>query len=50
MYSDIFVMIKQKSDNQHIEQCSLRLKRHSVIAQMKNLAQVTNHIIQRSQN
>ena len=50
MYSDIFVMIKQKSEKQHIEQSSLRLKRHSVIAQMKNLVQGMNHIKQRSQN
>ena len=45
MQSDIFAMIKQKSDNERMGQSSLSLKRpYYSIALMKNLAQGMNDI------
>ena len=44
MQSDIFTMIKQKSDNERMEKSILSLKVHSIIARMKNLAQGLNDV------
>ena len=37
-----FAMIKQKSENKRMDQSTLSLKGHSIIAQMKNLSQGMN--------
>ena len=44
MQSNIFAIIKQKSDNKRIDQSTSSLKSHSITARMKNLAQGINDI------
>ena len=44
MQSNIFTMIKQKSDKERVEQTSLSLISRSIIARMKNAVQGMNDI------